>query len=749
VIVHAATSGWQWGRDIVFTYGPLGYLRYPVFDEALLVPLVLWNGFLVATVMVGIVGLLRPLSTAWAVALYAVIVFAASMLSGKGIYMMFPLFAALFYFREPERPQFGPIILLILAAGVFANAYVSSLVFGFSTCALMDTSRMLRRHVPLFVPVYAGAFLGAFLLAGQSLATFPVFLRSITEIAAGYADAMSTYGSRTEIGAFLGVSVAVLSIVIWCEWTRLTDAGQRSDAWLLILILGAFWYVTWKSGFVRHDLHSVIAWACLAIGVAGYAAARWTRLRSRSARWALLASTLVSSGAGAFVAGGSIGLSTIGDQAKTAIINVPIGTLRNGLGVLADPHAWIRSLQNSRESARAAMRAALPRPTSVGTVDLLGTEQAAVLAYGFDYRPQPVFQSYAAYTPWLIESNRAHLRSDHASETIFFGRETIDNRYPLLDNGKAIVELFARYKPDDVVGDYVRMRRRSAVLDAVVTEVAVIDAGFGVWVPVPESPGAVMLEATIRPSISGWLARLALRLPRVEIRVRLADGTEKAHRLVPAMAGEGFLLSPYVESAAVLASLGAGRLADLAKKRVVAVKVDTERSSARVYYADEVRLRLMRLDLPGATSDEMSPGLRRFFERYDVVTRLAQSVAGKGQVVEARGSLLFAHAPATPAITVPGDASLHASYGIFDGAWTDGRATDGVCFRILGVGQDGKSTKLHERCLTPLQTPEDRKEGEVSLRLTSAGPVKLVFETDCRANCSWDWSYWKDIDIAH
>jgi len=22
-----------------------------------------------------------------------------------------------------------------------------------------------------------------------------------------------------------------------------------------------------------------------------------------------------------------------------------------------------------------------------------------------------------------------------------------------------------------------------------------------------------------------------------------------------------------------------------------------------------------------------------------------------------------------------------------------------------------------------------------------------VFETDCRASCVWDWSYWKDLDI--
>jgi len=33
VVAHAAQAGWQWGRDIVFTYGPLGYLAFASFSD--------------------------------------------------------------------------------------------------------------------------------------------------------------------------------------------------------------------------------------------------------------------------------------------------------------------------------------------------------------------------------------------------------------------------------------------------------------------------------------------------------------------------------------------------------------------------------------------------------------------------------------------------------------------------------------------------------------------------------------------
>jgi hypothetical protein len=88
------------------------------------------------------------------------------------------------------------------------------------------------------------------------------------------------------------------------------------------------------------------------------------------------------------------------------------------------------------------------------------------------------------------------------------------------------------------------------------------------------------------------------------------------------------------------------------------------------------------------------------------------------------------------------------SYGISEGAWSGDRRTDGVCFRIRAIDAQGGATTLHERCLTPVEREADRTEQRVSVRAAAASAVTIVFETDCRVTCSYDWSYWKDIDVT-
>ena len=90
---------------------------------------------------------------------------------------------------------------------------------------------------------------------------------------------------------------------------------------------------------------------------------------------------------------------------------------------------------------------------------------------------------------------------------------------------------------------------------------------------------------------------------------------------------------------------------------------------------------------------------------------------------------------------------LKLTYGIFKEAWTAPNHTDGVCFRISVVPAGGPIRKLHERCLTPAERNDDRNEQQFTTRIDVSGPARLVLETDCGKSCSWDWAYWKDIDV--
>ena len=742
-IGHAAASGWQWGRDIAFTYGPLGYLRAPIYDDALLAPMIVWGFVLAVSLIVGLIALLGRLPTIAAVMLYAVIGFAASMLFGRGVLSALPLLAALLYFRDPQAPPLGAIVALLAGAAVFADVYVPSLVFGTAAFALMDASRIMRRRVPVFVPLYIVLVIAIALVAGQELASLPAYLRSSIESIGGYADAMSLVGNQGEIVAFLVVSGIALAAVAWLEWTRWTETKRITDALLAGALVALFWFVEWKGGFVRHDKHSIGAWGLVAIAIAAYAAIRWAQARSLIERASLVGLAVAAACGATFTLRGASGLSSIGDQAIQAFWSAPISVLPEAKTALVDPSGFVASLRAQKQAAYARIRAQTPPLQSSATADLIGTEQGTLFAHGLDYRPQPVFQAYAAYTPWLLALNREQLRSDRAADTIYLGNSTIDNRYPLHDAGTSIVDLATRYKAEDVVGNFVRLHRRSAALESTTLDLVAVDARLGQWIAVPAVQAIAVLRAEVTPRLRARALRFAWKLPPVTIVVRLVDGTEATHRIVPAVAADGLLLSPYASSVVELAGIASGRLSEIGGKRVVAVKVDADPA----LYREAVSMHLTRVDVAFPVGEQGPDGVRRLFDRREVVGRFAQSVAGKGQIVEARGSLLWAHAPATPAVALAGVGGVRLRYGIFDDAWRGERRTDGVCFRVSAIAASGTTTRLHERCLQPLDNPADRGEQQATIAFESEKPVRLVLETDCRESCEYDWSYWKDIDI--
>ena len=58
VITYAAASGWQWGRDIALTYGPLGFTWNAFYLEPLLEQVLFVKKLFVAALVVGVVGML-------------------------------------------------------------------------------------------------------------------------------------------------------------------------------------------------------------------------------------------------------------------------------------------------------------------------------------------------------------------------------------------------------------------------------------------------------------------------------------------------------------------------------------------------------------------------------------------------------------------------------------------------------------------------------------------------------------------
>src|SRR5262249_26589607 len=102
------------------------------------------------------------------------------------------------------------------------------------------------------------------------------------------------------------------------------------------------------------------------------------------------------------------------------------------------------------EQARLAAQCALPRIAVAvrdAAVDVMSFEQAAVLLNRLNWHPRPMFQGYGAYTSSLLALNAHYFARETAPEFILFKLQTIDGRYPLLDDAQALLQVIHRYRP--------------------------------------------------------------------------------------------------------------------------------------------------------------------------------------------------------------------------------------------------------------------------------------------------------------
>ena len=83
------------------------------------------------------------------------------------------------------------------------------------------------------------------------------------------------------------------------------------------------------------------------------------------------------------------------------------------------------------------------------TVDLLGYETTYIFYNKLKYNPRPIFQSYSAYDPKLIDLNSKKYNSETAPDYVLYHFGTIDGRYPFWDEPKTYLSLFKNYSITD------------------------------------------------------------------------------------------------------------------------------------------------------------------------------------------------------------------------------------------------------------------------------------------------------------
>jgi hypothetical protein len=207
------------------------------------------------------------------------------------------------------------------------------------------------------------------------------------------------------------------------------------------------------------------------------------------------------------------------------------------------------ALQRAQAQRAADIRAANPLPAVRGAVDVYSHDQAVVLAHALEFRPRPVFHSYMAYSPRLARANADFLLGASAPEWILFRVAPIDRKLPALDDAASWPLLMARYRLDEPAGAFALLRRRETPLPWHLEPLGSVETVTDSAIAVPPADaGPVWARVDVRPRRRDAVVGALLAPPLTYITVALSDGQQLDYRLVPALAREGFVISPLVRN---------------------------------------------------------------------------------------------------------------------------------------------------------------------------------------------------------
>jgi hypothetical protein len=539
-LAMAVEHGLQFGREIVFSYGPLGFLQSPFVYYSHL-------GFLALlfTSLVNVcfcIALVRALARV--LPLLAAVAVASVMLATLPLIEQPPLLALLaaMALLERERTPRAVDLFVCLGASYAAIECLVKLSTGPVVAAVLLVALIgagaRRSRIVAYLVLLAAGIAGLWLLSGQSLGALPDFLANTREIVSGYSSSMISepdVASWKVVAASIAAAVTSVVLVAACLLGSYRDRRAR---WAGVLLSAIVIFALFKEGVVRTDAgHLSLFFSSATVA---WIAIPWSRRL-----WPLLLA-------------GAVAIALAGVPARPqntptdfdVVANVRLaGEQAANLfspsrrGELIDEgRSGLKGLYRLDPQTRAALAGR--------SVTIEPWEASVAWAYELDWRPLPVFQNYSAYTSGLDRLNAEAVESPGGPERILrenpllvfpeFPSRDVDRRYRAWDppeQQRAVLCNFAplhtteRWQVLGRIGGRCGGERAAGSVEAA--------EGEAVRVPAPGAGEAVFVRIG-GAGVSG-LERLATSLFHARTRRLIVDGG-RSYRLLPETAADGLLL---------------------------------------------------------------------------------------------------------------------------------------------------------------------------------------------------------------
>ncbi|HEY4916681.1 MAG TPA: hypothetical protein VIH92_07210 [Solirubrobacteraceae bacterium] len=516
------------GRHLVFTYGPLGFLSVPTLwysdTGTIAVLYAVLLRFALASAL--FMGARRTYGTIGG-AIVALFVAGASDVALETV----PFLVFCVWMVDQDRASRRRLALMALGGAVAGLELLNKQSVGIEIAVLAIIVALAARgrrrdHLLVTLAALIVALLAAWTVTGQEWGALPDYVRNAARIISGYGAAMSLeepslawqYTAGWVAFAF-GLAGAL----------NMTVAGPTRRRWGIVSLWVAFCFFEYKEGFVRHDIgHGAIYFVAV---MGGFLAFYWRR-GNRTLGLTLLAALFA--------------FAVAAQESSMSVVFDPDGDINTAVTQL-EQVASSSQRQSIIAQGRQAIEAASPidpqtlRLLQGHTVDVEPYEASLAWAYRFQWSPLPIFQSYSVYTTGLDQDNADALNSSSAPQRILRNLDPeIDGRVGAFEEGLTTRTILCRYEELRVTNAWQVLGRGPNRCTAPVP-LGTVHANWGQAVAVPTPPNEqTFVFVRVGGAAVGGLERLYSLLYKPVGRTVLLDGVP--HRLIEQTASDGLIL---------------------------------------------------------------------------------------------------------------------------------------------------------------------------------------------------------------
>ena len=721
----AAAHHWQFGTQIVFTFGPLGFLAAPTSLGHLLGARIafafFWSalvGLLATALAKCMPGWARYAFLAW------LVVFTLSEGLDQTAFWVMASSTIILLVDNPRRRWQAPayvfaFIVLSLIKESFLSAACASL-------ALVVVCWIRQRKFPRAMVLGLGApagFVLCWMALGQSPAHLAPWIRHALELESGYSGAMSLV-PKTPV---LGVALAGLALIVGALIAALLRARRSLLVWGIVITLAQYVFLAWKEGFTRSgDWHAFVFLWFLPMGWAWFLVKDLPVAPPTSRRWVFDA---------AFAA--SMALCLLGAQfqipgfAWQQITGWPRRITHNAEAVFAILRGHADDLYADCRNSRN-----IPMLLLDHAKDVIGTESVDVMNYlllaavvnDMNYQPRPVIQGFVAYTPALQNLNLEYFRSGGRPHFVMLCQEATDGRFPTLEDSAALNYVLNNYVPVARDGRFLILQQQTAedpALQLVHEESLPLGGKLDLR---PWARGPLFMSVEIAPRLLGSAVTLLYQQHPLYMRFS-RNQDEERYRIVPSMAERPFLVSPLLNNnydvMNLYASYPGKELDSVTFERPARDAFEFQHQvKVRLYTAPVFPQAAKRVSVPRMLADVQG---RVFWPQPTSV----ESAAPARLLVVHGTSALAVSAPSKIVIEIPQKVSSFSGYfGMPEETYLGDAKSPGVGISIVIKDQSGQSRWGLSRCLRPLSRADDRGRFSFRVPIDSAHDRTVTLSTE-------------------